>query len=261
MSHESSKGSDNQTQISFPVLPAAKSPLRFALLREWLQWCDKSHRCNQHDDDKDVNIPKKTLPTRLLYVGNPDDPDYDQDILKLVLGQQIGARKYIALSHCWGKLTTDQKNNFWTTKGNVDDRGREFSIAKLPRTFQDAIKVARELRILYLWIDSLCILQDDKEDWRFESARMEDVFTSAYCTVAATSAVDTNAGFLEQNISSENVYVQDNSSRRAYVCTDMADFDNKVEKAQLNTQAWVMQERLLSCQTIHFGANQTSRLI
>jgi hypothetical protein len=82
---------------------------------------------------------------------------------------------------------------------------------------------------------------------------MEDVFSSAYCTVAATSAVDSNGGFLERTIGNEPVYIQD-SDQQVYVCTSVADFDKDVENAQLNKRAWVMQERLLSCRTIHFSA-------
>ena len=51
------------------------------------------------------------------------------------------------------------------------------------------ITITRKLGFDYLWIDSLCIVQDDIEDWKHESASMEGVYTSAYCTVAATSAV------------------------------------------------------------------------
>ncbi|KAH6714513.1 hypothetical protein BKA61DRAFT_360698 [Leptodontidium sp. MPI-SDFR-AT-0119] len=82
------------------------------------------------------------------------------------------------------------------------------------------------------------------------------LLTSAYCTIAATSADDSYARFLTERQSGDYVYIQDDSGRQVYVGTDIADFDNDVEKARLNTRAWVMQERFLSRRTIYFGKNQ-----
>jgi hypothetical protein len=257
---------DNQTQISFPVLPAAESPLHFALLREWLQWCDKSHKnCNRRHSRK--------LPTRLLYVGDLDDPNYNADVLRLVLGEQIrGEKKYVALSHCWGDpkdyeilpyCTTlkhigehkdDKVPPYCTTPESIGRRQEGFKIAELPLTFRDAIEVVRHLGVNYLWIDSLCIIQGKGGDWEEESKMMEDVYALAYCTIAATSADDSYAGFLARI--SEYMYVEGDSGQRVYISTDIADFDNEVENSRLHTRAWVMQERFLSCRTIHFGNNQ-----
>ncbi|CAI6088942.1 unnamed protein product [Clonostachys chloroleuca] len=232
------KESDDRAQVGFPVLP---HPLRIALLRAWLQRCDKGHHgCKRSDN-------KPTRPTRLLQV-------VDSHNLRLISGQEIGAEKYIALSHCWGMLEPETVPGYCTTTSNISDRRKGFRIVDLPQTFRDAIEVARELEVHYLWIDSLCIKQGPDGDWKDEAKRMEDVYSSAYCTLAATSAVDSNAGFLKRDASS--VYVQDGSGRHIYVSTDTCDFDEEVEQATLNTRAWVMQERLLSCRTIHFGARQ-----
>jgi hypothetical protein len=86
---------------------------------------------------------------------------------------------------------------------------------------------------------------------------MEDVFALAYCTIAATSAVDSNAGFLARNTSTEYVRFQDSAGYQVCICTHMDDFGKDVEEAELNNRAWVMQERVLAKRTIHFSANQT----
>jgi hypothetical protein len=178
----------------------------------------------------------------------------DSDNLRLISSKEIEGEKYIALSHCWGMLKPGMVPGYCTTISNISDRKKGFKIANLPQTFQDAIVVTRELNVHYLWIDSLCIKQGPDGDWKDEAQRMEDVYSSAYCTLAATSADDSNAGFLKRDAS--GIHAQDASEQHIYVSTDTCDFDTEVEQATLNKRAWVMQERLLSCRTIHFGIRQ-----
>lgn len=181
--------------------------------------------------------------------------------MKLVPSKEIVAGEYIALSHCWGNLQPKEVPQHCTTTANINDRLEGFTFNELPSTFQDAIHVARCLKVHYLWIDSLCILQGEAEeateDWKRESVCMEKVYASAYFTLAATSAVDSNSGFLKRNITTEYICFHDHDlDQMVYACTHPSDFDGEVEQAQLNTRAWVMQERFLSRRTIHFGANQ-----
>ena len=192
-------------------------------------------------------------PTRLIYVGHADP-----EALHLHLPKEDEAVRYIALSHRWGTHPPSKNDpRFCTTDGNLGARLNRLSLSELPRTFQDAVRVTRELGIEYLWIDSLCIIQWNAEDWKREASRMEDVFASAYCIIAATSAMDSTTGFLARNRSTEYVRVQDAAGNQVCISTYMDDFEKDVEQAEINKRAWVMQERVLAQRTIHFSANQT----
>ena len=234
-------GSD--IQVTHLGYLSGSDPIESGLLLAWLDNCNRRHKCRP---SRSI-IPRKK-PTRLLDVGH-DDPNK----VSLYLPAGIRNLDYIALSHCWG----DNSNQFKTTDSNYRLRLKGFAIDKLPRTFQDAIYITRKLGKRYLWIDSLCIIQDQKDgkDFKIESKRMETVYSSAYCTLAATSAVDSSQGFLARRPQSHHVTVDDGEGHQIHVSTDLYDFDEDVEQAVLNTRGWVLQERILSRRTIHFSAN------
>lgn len=104
--------------------------------------------------------------------------------VRLVLGENVDLgldHRYIALSHCWG----DPKRIPKTTRTNIALHQENITSNILSKTFQDAVKVTRELGIRFLWIDSLCILQDVPQDFEEECARMHLVYQQAYCTLSA----------------------------------------------------------------------------
>ncbi|OTA35220.1 hypothetical protein BTJ68_04404 [Hortaea werneckii EXF-2000] len=96
---------------------------------------------------------------------------------------------YIALSYCWGG-----KDPARTLRSNYQNRARGMSIAMLPRTYRQAIYLARQLGIHHIWIDALCIVQDDNEDWQRESSRMAEIYSGAYIVFVAAAAADVEGG-------------------------------------------------------------------
>lgn len=148
-----------------------------SILRNWIKDCNEHHDCIS---------PVTTLPTRVLDVT----ASRAGNLIKLLETQGQSGR-YIALSHCWGtshrlKLTSTTRQSL--THG--------FSINDLPLTFRDAALISRKLSVYYLWIDSLCIIQDDADDWRRKSSKMADVYANSYLTIAAASSTDDSSGFL-----------------------------------------------------------------
>jgi hypothetical protein len=124
------------------------------------------------------------LPTRILDITN------ERPRLFLSNGQ-VGT--YAALSYCWGT-----KGNLTTTKDTLDPFTTEIPAVKIPATLKDAIQIAKSLGYQYLWIDALCIIQDDELDWQRESGRMAQVYGNADLVIAASSAKDSPEGFLKQ---------------------------------------------------------------
>lgn len=137
-----------------------------ALVIPWIAACRDTHeKCRQPQ-----NLP---LPTRVLEVGDQDEPVYLRD------SQRLGG-PYTTLTHSWGKTQT-----LTTTSGTMARRQHGVSYQDLPPTFLDAVKVTRILGIKYLWIDSLCIIQNLISDWEFEDTKMLEYDLNAFVTIGA----------------------------------------------------------------------------
>jgi hypothetical protein len=102
------------------------------------------------------------LPTRLIDVGG----GRNSKTLRLHHTTQGDVGRYIALSHRWGNPKEYRK--FYTYHSNIEEFKQKIDYHALPKTFQDAVTVTRELAVRYTWMDSLCIVQDDPADWEAE---------------------------------------------------------------------------------------------
>ncbi|EXJ68704.1 uncharacterized protein A1O5_08498 [Cladophialophora psammophila CBS 110553] len=190
------------------------------------------------------------LPGRVLYINEG----------RVRLYETTGERsRYAALSHCWGDQVKLQ-----TTSENYKEFISEIPWDQIPKTFQDAITFARGLDLGYIWIDSVCIIQDSENDWQTQSAKMKEVYEGAYVTLAATHGAASNAGcfataeWQPHKIAQVLVGSQliDLFARRKWRHLDMTPMNLKAPPDLLLGRGWVFQERFLSQRVVHFTRNE-----
>jgi hypothetical protein len=102
---------------------------------------------------------------------------------------------YATLSHCWGTAVSNVHYQARLLKHNIRDRKRGMDINTLPTTFRDALQFAARFPYVgFIWIDTLCIIQDDEADWLEQSARMGDIYKDAFINISATAATNSGEG-------------------------------------------------------------------
>lgn len=241
-------------QIGFPVLPNAGSQAFYSIIKLWL------HDCNTTEAHKGCQTHNLgPLPTRLIDVGTLESEE-----LRLLETdtEKLTGSDYIALSHPWGDTKTYEA--FSTLREDDSGKGRDLKSFKqsipykdLPLTFRDAVDCTRQLGVRYLWIDSICILQGKNGDFNEEAKKMEDVFSGAYCVLAASRANSQLDGFLGPRPQREFVTFQRGFEQPFYVCKTIDNFSKDVIEGSLNKRGWVLQERALARRTIYFTGTQT----
>ena len=152
-----------------------RSQPSFDLIRRWLDQCESSHKTC-------VVLAQPHYPTRLLQLS-----EGRVRLCHTTAWQERPA--YLTLSHCGGglKLYTLTKENFQLHCHSIPQD-------ELCQTFQDAIHITLRLGYHLLWIDSLCIIQDDEEDWKSEASKMSHVYGGSTLNIAAASALNGTVG-------------------------------------------------------------------
>ncbi|KAK6850721.1 HET-domain-containing protein [Apiospora arundinis] len=159
------------------------------------------------------------------------------------------------MSHCWGAHMPLR-----LLSSNIDDMQVSIPVARLSQSFKDAIQVLQWLGLDYIWIDSLCIVQDSPADWQKESATMADVYSNSHCNIAATHAADgTHGCFVERDarlVEPLKVGVNWTQTPAVYYVAQKDYWETHVMDTPLNARAWVCQERYLAPRTLFFGGKQ-----
>ncbi|KAH8586046.1 heterokaryon incompatibility protein-domain-containing protein [Bisporella sp. PMI_857] len=223
-----------------------------ANIQSWISHCSENHpQCKR---------TTQALPTRLIDVGQ------DGHTPRLVISKAGKTGLYICLSHCWG-----DNQPLKTTTKTLKAHQKGIPWRHLPKTFQDAITITRQLGIRFLWLDSLCIIQDAPLDWQVESSNMCNIYRNAYLTLAASKATSARDGLFSQlripdkklsGISSRGEPFTIYARRGGVHHPHGSEYHDNIEPRStyfpLLARAWVYQERLLSARVVHFGNQELS---
>ncbi|KAI0010047.1 heterokaryon incompatibility protein-domain-containing protein [Xylariaceae sp. FL0662B] len=203
----------------------------------------------------------KLLPTRLIHITLAEGGKH---MVKLCQGINLSQdTQYFTLSHRWGD------NMFRLLTHNLQDLMHQIPYEVLPITFQHAITVTSDLGYNFLWIDSLCIIQDSTEDWLKEGMSMTMIYKNATCNISATAPDDSHQGLfrlrnsetllpLEVNIGWPqwgSMWGYTDKRPEGYILVNET-WHEGIDDMPLSMRGWVFQERLVSQRTIHFGTRQ-----
>ncbi|KAH6629280.1 heterokaryon incompatibility protein-domain-containing protein [Boeremia exigua] len=168
---------------------------------------------------------------------------------------------YACLSHCWGDAGPSLK----LTSANIQSMEAGVLVQRLPKTFRDAVEVCLNIGIHFLWVDALCIIQGDEEDWHTAAASMADIYAGATVTLAATWSDSSDRGCFSQMqdkykpkpLQEPGLYVRPVAPVFPHISQGYSarNYSN-LWPWPLLTRAWVFQERRLSARMVHFGKEQ-----
>jgi cytochrome c553 len=236
-----------------------------AIARAWLETCVS---CHGADCSPSVGA-EGWMPTRLLEVVPGARIIYLRESATLSLADDA---RYVALSHCWGQggtpFTTTTHETLHLRTGGID-------IDDLPQTFRDSVTLTKELGLRYLWIDSLCIIQDDADDWAREAMQMAHVYRNAHLVLNAANSDSDSKGFLQPRHIQDAISLPPPSSSPSPTSRASSNLNltlqllppstrhwtnstggDTLTNEPISFRAWCLQEHILPARALQYGSHQ-----
>lgn len=262
-----------------------------AKIGSWMKECHSNHKKCHRLFRSDSSGPPVApwFPDRLIRVTRTEIAGTGRLSTRLVLtsdladfpaGTTENGVRYLSFSHCWGPEPKGGRDGSVLARATFDMWRKELPIGEMPLAFQHAVTVCGTLGFDHIWIDSLCIRQDDEGDWQEQSAVMADVYKHAWLNIAALSTRSDYEGFINDDrepralfgfrapfapILGEVHATDRNLQGRPCVLLDgeatlLWDIQPHLpggsdRSEPLSTRAWVYQEQTLARRTLAFATH------
>ncbi|KAF9224652.1 HET-domain-containing protein [Gyrodon lividus] len=256
--------------VHFHFLPRREvgDRINIPLVKRWLEECKEHMHSKKATGQKGNGLFQRKRPFRLI------------DVIDECLVQKAERCDYVALSYVWGRIPTilfpgeraEEIPILLTIRENVDDLGVPNSLSesrqasprggRIPRTVRDAMELTRKIGMRHLWVDTLCIIQDDQEDKSHLIGCMDDVYDNATVTVIAAAGGDADAGL--RGITRRTgclieptkiIDTSDGTPLNLSIC--LPSLCEEVRRSTWNTRSWTFQEQCLSQRCLYFTAEET----
>jgi len=223
---------------------------------QWLQTCINTHsNCRTPINPENAVLDYQRsgawttdLPARVIDLGCETNNWH----ICLRISSPGDKGPYVCLSYTWG-----DEQPLRTTTANIKDHMAGIAFDDLPNLFRFVLFVTKNLGIRYIWIDSLCTIQDDRQDWERESACMDRIYGNSILTLAATFSLNATNGIVPLNQERYKSHpvrdVDSNHTAQIYVRNSLH-YDENEEKSTspLRRRGWTFQEYFLSSRILRF---------
>ncbi|OJI96463.1 hypothetical protein ASPVEDRAFT_157993 [Aspergillus versicolor CBS 583.65] len=220
-------------------------PLNIGLACLWIDHCLQNHEYCKFGYQQYKVMGDRVPPTLLINVSTPDRPFLESTTATTI-------RTYLALSYCWGI-----DGNLKTLNENYQTHEKLIPVESLPRTVRDAIDVTRWLGCQYLWVDALCIIQDNTDMRDKELGRMGDIYRQAFLTIYAERGRTCTDGLFENRDPLLYRPCQltwlEKTAGGAATTTNTTLTVSLPSVNHLQNRGWILQEEVLSSRRLIFG--------
>ncbi|KAJ2994873.1 hypothetical protein NUW58_g1430 [Xylaria curta] len=227
------------TTGSFPSLARVvhSEPVSIDPIISCLEDCEKGHQCSLSISDEDV----EKLPFLRAI-----------DVRQMCVAYIPPSTRYVALSYIWGGAPA-----LYLQRANIREFMRPGGLKtyddEIPATIRDAIELVRKMNLEYLWVDALCLIQDDDEDMTIGINAMSIIYEHSYFTIVAAGGITAHSGLA--GVSPRNVSQVKGEIVPGVSLIEIYPIGDLLEIAYYNRRAWTFQEFHLSRRKVIFHNN------